>query len=332
MADEIDRKILRALHYSPRASFRLIGEVAGVSEQTAARRYQALRREGVMRVVGLVNPEAQGLARWITRIRCRPDRVTPLADALTRRSDIAYLGLASGGSEIICVIHSPVDAHREDILLRQLPKAASVLDVSIDLLIHQFGTKGNSEWSGYGGHLAPDQVDLLTADRPPAPTPGPHDPPTAEDTPLLDALAEDGRTTHTRLAELTGWSKARVARRVDALESSGVLSYDIDLLPERLGHHLNATLWLRVAPARLHRVGEELAGHDEVAFAGAMSGDHNVMVIVNCRDAQDFYRYLTTRMAAVPGIDAYGVSIRVRRLKQAASLISHGRLIPAGPA
>ena len=331
MIDETDRKILRSLHYHPRASFRLIGEVAGVSEQTAARRYQALRREGVMRVVGLVNPEVHGLARWVTRIRCRPDRVAPLADALTRRPDIAYVGLASGGSEIICMINSPVDSPRDDILLRQLPKAASVLDVSIDLLIHPFGTVGLSEWAGYGGRLTPDQVARLTADRPPAAT-GPFQPPTVEDTPLLDALAEDGRTTHTRLAELTGWSKARVARRLDALESSGSLSYDVDLLPERLGHHLNATLWLRVAPAHLQRVGEELAAHDEVAFAGAMSGDHNIMVVVTCRDAEDFYRYLTTRVAAVPGVDAYSVSIRVRRLKQAASLISHGRLIPPGPA
>ncbi|MCX5257608.1 Lrp/AsnC family transcriptional regulator [Streptomyces canus] len=331
MPDEIDRKILRALHYSPRASFRLIGEVAGVSEQTAARRYQALRRDGVMRVVGLINPEAHGQARWITRIRCRPDRVAPLADALTRRPDIAYVGLASGGSEIICMIHSASDAPRDDVLLRQLPRTASVLDVSIDLLIHTFGTVGLSEWGGYGGHLTPDQVNLLTADRPPAPS-GAHHPPTAEDAPLLDALAEDGRTTHTRLAELTGWSKARVARRLDALESSGALSYDVDLLAERLGHHLNATLWLRVAPAHLHSVGEELAGHDEVAFVGAMSGDHNIMVVATCRDAEDFYRYLTTRVAAVPGIDAYSVSIRVRRLKQAASLISHGRLVPLGPA
>ncbi|WP_053850052.1 Lrp/AsnC family transcriptional regulator [Streptomyces sp. NRRL B-24085] len=331
MFDEIDRKILRALQYRPRASFRLIGEVAGVSEQTAARRYQALRREGVMRVVGLVNPEVHGLARWITRIRCRPDRVTPLADALTRRPDISYVGLASGGSEIVCLIHAPVDAPRDDVLLRQLPKAASVLDVSIDLLLHPFGTVGTSEWSGYGGRLSADQVARLTADPPPTPT-GPVQPPTAEDTPLLDALAEDGRTTHTRLAELTGWSKARVARRLDALESSGALAYDVDLLPERLGHRLNATLWLRMAPAHVHRVGEELAGHDEVAFAGAMSGDHNIMAVANCRDAEDFYRYLTTRVAAVPGIDAYSVSVRVRRLKQAASLIAGGRLIPPAPA
>ncbi|GAB2601831.1 Lrp/AsnC family transcriptional regulator [Streptomyces capparidis] len=331
MADEVDRTILRALQCAPRAPFRLIGEVAGVSEQTAARRYHALRRNGVMRVVGLVNPAVHGKAQWVARIRCRPDRVGPLADALTRRPDIAYAGLASGGSEIICTIRSPVEAQGDDLLLRQLPRSASVLDMSIDLLIHPFGNAGTSNWTGYGGHLTPEQARLLTGDRPPAPD-GPLTPPTGDDAPLLDALAEDGRATHTRLAELTGWSKARVARRLNALEAAGTLTYDVDLLPERLGHHLNATLWLRVAPARLQDAGEELARHDEVAFAGATTGDHNVMAVVVCRDAADFYRYLTTRVAAVPGIDAYRVSIRVRRLKQAASLISHGRLVHPAPA
>lgn len=326
MTDEVDGKILRALQCAPRASFRLIGEVAGVSEQTAARRFYALRRAGVMRVVGLVDPAGYGEARWVARIRCRPDRVGPLADALARRPDIAYAGLVSGGSEIVCVISAPVHVPRDDILLRQLPKSASVLDMSIDLLIHPFGASGRSDWTGYGGHLTPDQIRLLVGDRLPAPA-GPPVPLTDEDTPLLDALAEDGRATHTQLADVTGWSKARVARRLDALESSGTLTYEVDLLSERLGHQLNAILWLRVAPAHLERVGEELAGHDEVAFAGAISGEANVIAIVICRDAEDFYRYLTTRVAAVPGIDGYAVSIRVRRLKQAGSLVSHGRLV-----
>ena len=325
MVDDVDRKILRALQCAPRASFRLIGEVAGVSEQTVARRYHALRRDGVMRVAGLVNPAVYGESRWVARIRCRPDRVGPLADVLTRRPDITYVGLDSGGSEIICVIQSPVEA-RDDMLLRQLPRSASVLDVSIDLLLHPFGTPGTRHWTGYGVHLTPEQERRLAGEQPAAPA-GPLAAPTDEDAPLLDALAEDGRTTHTQLAALTGWSTARVARRLDALETSGTLVYDVDVLPERLGHHLAATLWLRVAPASLERVGEELAGHAEVAFAGAIGGEYNVMAAAVCRDAEDFYRYLTTRVAAVPGIDAYAVSIRVRRLKAGASLISQGRLV-----
>ncbi|MGW1674541.1 Lrp/AsnC family transcriptional regulator [Streptomyces sp. NPDC002324] len=331
MMDESDRKILRALQCAPRASFRRIGEVIGVSEQTAARRYRALRRSGVMRVVGTVNPAVHGQAQWVARIRCRPDRVGALADALVRRPDIAHVHLASGGSEIVCLIRSPFDTGRDDILLRQLPRSAAVLDVSIDLLLHPFGDPVSAVWTGYGGHLTPEQVRHLMCDRPPSLV-GSLLPAAEEDAPLLDALAQDGRTNHTQLAELTGWSKTRVARRLEALETSGTLSYAVDLLPERLGYYLNATLWLRVTPAHLQRVGEEFTRHDEVGFAGAISGDHNVMVIVICRDAGDFYRYLTTRVAAVTGIDAYAVSIRVRRLKQAASLIAHGRLIQPTPA
>ncbi|MZD06260.1 AsnC family transcriptional regulator [Streptomyces sp. SID5785] len=327
MPDAVDRAILRTLQLAPRAPFRLIGEIAGVSEQTAARRYQALRRAGVLRVIGLVDPAVYGDARWVARIRCRPDRVDPLARALAQRPDIAYAALASGGSEIICVISAPVHAPREDILLRQLPRASAVLDVTIDLMLHPFGDQGlPGDWTGYGDPLDAAQLRLLDPHRPPVPK-GPPLPTTDADAPLLAALAEDGRVTQARLAEVTGWSPARVARRLVALERSGTLFYDVDLLPEPLGHRLNATLWLRVPPAELERVGLALARHDEVAFAAAVSGTHNIMASIACRDAEDFYRYLTTRVAAIGGIDAYSVSIRVRRLKQAASLITHGRLV-----
>lgn len=322
MVDDVDRKILRALQYAPRASFRQVGEVVGVSEQTVARRYHALRRDGVVRVVGMLNPVLHGEAEWVARIRCRPDRTGPLADSLARRPDIAFANLASGGSEIICVIHAPVEAARDDTLLRQLPRSSAVLDVTIHLLLHSFGTAG---WTGYSAEFPASQARALRSDQPQVA--GPLLPPNAEDTPLLHALADDGRATHTRLAEVTGWSKTRVAHRLAALETSGTLRYHVDLLPDGLGYPFDATLWLRVAPAHLARVGEELASHDEVAIAAATSGDHNLLVVAICRDTADFYRYLTTKVAAVPGIDAYGVSIRVRRLKQAASVISRGRLV-----
>jgi DNA-binding Lrp family transcriptional regulator len=327
MLDIVDRKILRALQCAPRLPFRRIGEVAGVSEQTAARRYQALRRSGTLRVLGLVNPRVYGSAQWVARVRCRPDRAGPLADALARRPDISYAHLASGGSEIFCVIRSPLDTARDDALFRQLPKSASVLDVSIDLLLHEYGAPGTAEWTGYGESLDAEQVRLLTAERPP-PAAAPPPPPAEEDAPLLDALAEDGRTTHTRLADRTGWSSARVARRLEALESSGTLEYEVELLPEHLGYPLNATVWLRVAPAHLERVGEEFARHEEVPFVGAVTGEYNLLVSVVTRDPDDFYRYLTTRVAATSGIDGYSVSMRARPLKKAASLISRGRLVP----
>lgn len=323
--DDLDSRIIHGLYCAPRYSFRRLGEVIGVSEQTVARRYNALRRGGVLRVVGLRSPAAHGQAEWIARLRCRPDAVGPVADSLARRPEVGYASIASGGSEIICLIRSAARTGRDDVLLRQLPKAASILDMSVDLLIHPFSPPGTVGWAGGKPSLTDEQVRHLTAERP-APA-GPPLAPTDEDRPLFEALAEDGRASHTRLAEATGWSAARVARRLEALEATGSLTYGIDILAERLGYELNAILWLQVDLPGLHRIGEELARHDECAFVSATSGKHNLMAVVICRDTPAFYGYLSGRLAGIEGIRGYEISIHARRLKQSVSLIHHGRLV-----
>lgn len=330
MTDAMDEKILHALQLGPRTPFRRIGEVLGVSEQTVARRYQSLRRAGALRVVGLINPAVQGEAQWVARIRCHPDRVEPLADALTRRPDVSYAHLASGGTEIICLVRSPVAAERDDILLRRLPRATAVMDIAVDLVIHRFGEPATVDWTGYGTRLEPEPAALLIAHRPAAPT-GPPPAPTAEDAPLLAALAEDGRATYTVLAARTGWSTARVTRRLAALEAAGTLIFEVETLPAPLGYRLDATLWLRVPPRALTTVGERIAAHEEVAFAGAITGNHNLMAVVICRDTDDLYRYLGERLAELTEIEAYAISMHVRRLKQAALRVVGGRLVRTSP-
>lgn len=341
MVDPVDTRILHALQIAPRAPFRLISEVAGVSEQTVARRFQALRRRGVVRVMGLVNPAVHGQAAWVARITCRPDRVDAIAEALTRRTDVSYAHLASGGPEIVCTLNAPIaEANGPDLLPRRLQRSSGVLGVDMSLLLHSFSADW-AHWTGFGPPLSEEAVALLTAHDPrpePRPRPSPLPPgragsrpsplpPKEEDAPLLAALAEDGRASYARLAQLTGWSTNRVARRLETLEEAGTLYYDVDLLSQRLGWNLQATLWLRTSPARLHEAGSALVRHPEVAFAGALAGEHNLMAIVICADVQDFYRFLTTSLAAITGIDSYTVSIRVRQLKQAASLINQGRLV-----
>lgn len=124
----------------------------------------------------------------------------------------------------------------------------------------------------------------------------------------------------------------RPASRIAALEACGALIYDVDVLPERLGHQLSAMLWLTVAPGDLHRGGELIAAHDRIAFAGAVSGTKNLMAIAICRDTDDLYRYLSEQLGQNEAILGYEVNIRTRRLKQHGSLVAHGRLINPRPA
>jgi DNA-binding Lrp family transcriptional regulator len=327
MADPLDGQIIHALQLSPRVSFRKIATVLGVTEQTVARRYHRLRRDGVVRVVGLQNPWADDDAHWVCRIHAKPDRIPQLADALVRRPDVSHANVLSGWTDLVCVIRAPLGENREDLLLQRLPRTTSVIDFHIDLVLHTFGDAATMPWTGYGHKLNGEQVEQILGERPDPASIAEPSSPTAEDRPMLDALAEDGRAPHSRLAERTGWSVARVHRRIATLEASGALLYDVDLLPERLGYQLSAMLWLTVAPRHAHSVGERIAAHDRIAFAAAISGTKNLLAIAIFRDVHDLYAYLTDHLGAIEDILGYEISIRTQRLKQSGSVIASGRLI-----
>ena len=329
MIEPLDARILHALQISPRGSFRRIGEVVDIPEQTVARRYRKMRRDGIMRVVALVNPQLYGECQWIVRVHAKPDDLPRLAEALVRRPEVTHANVLSGWTELVCVVRAPL-AESNDGLLQRLPRTSAVLGMDVDLILHEFGGPAGSVWTGYGHTLRADQVAALQKCSDDGESVGHPVTPTEDDQPLVSALAEDGRVPHARLAELTGWSAARVKRRLAALESSATLTYDLELLPERLGFPVHAMVWITTPARHLARIAEQIAEHDEVASVVAISGRHNLVAVVICRDVEQLYGYLAERLATIDHIQAYDVSIRTKRLKQTASLIAHGRLIHAG--
>ncbi len=329
MLDALDSQILHALHVVPRAPFRVIGEAVGASEQTVARRYRAMRRSGTMRVVGLVNPAVHGLTASIVRITLRPDRIDALAEAVTRLPEISFANVSFGGSEIVCSMEAPHDGRVPDVL-RQLGCSPGVLDVTTRMVLHAYSPPG-ADWARLGPSLPEEAVALLLERHPRQEPKGPPAELREEDGALLAVLAEDGRASQATLAEGTGWTTGRIARRMEALERSGTLLYDVDLVPERLGYPFSAALWMRTSPGRLHETGTAVAALPRVVFAAATSGDQNLMAIVMCTDVADFYGFLSRGLATVPGVTDYTVSVRLRALKQAASLVHRGRLVPPLP-
>ncbi|ASY35249.1 MULTISPECIES: Lrp/AsnC family transcriptional regulator [unclassified Streptomyces] len=330
MADTLDSHILHALHVAPRAPFRLVGEVVGASEQTVARRFRAMRRAGTVRVVGLVNPAVHGLATSVVRISLRPDRLDALAEAVTRLPEVSFANITFGGSEIVCSLETPHDGRVSDVL-RRLARFPGVLGVDARMMLHPYSPPG-ADW-GHLGPSLPEEAVARLRERHPRPVPvGPPVEPRPEDAPLLAVLAEDGRASQATLAERTGWTPGRIARRIETLERAGTLFYDVDLVPERLGYPFSAALWLRTTPALLDETGTAVAALPRIVFAAATSGEQNLMAIAMCTDAADFYDFLSRSLARVPGITGYSVSVRLSTLKQAASLVHRGRLVAPAPA
>ncbi|MGI8879957.1 MAG: Lrp/AsnC family transcriptional regulator [Jatrophihabitans sp.] len=330
ITDRTDLQIVQCLQISPRVAFRRVGEVLGVSEQTVARRYRRLRTQGAMRVVGLVNPDRLGETSWQVRIQCRPDATAAIGSALARRDDVSWVALASGGSEIVAVLRSRSQQQRDELLLQQLPRTAQVLSISAFATLHIFRGASSDDWRIDATLLTARQRTAIGATRR-VPRVEP-EPLRADDEPMIEVLARDGRATVAQLADATGWTEAKAGRRLDVLESSGTVFLDVDLAADLFGYPISAYLWLTVPPAAIDSVGRRLAKHPQVAFAAAVTGPASLVATVLCRDADDLYRYLSGDIGKIEGIGHVEVSPTVRRIKQAGSLLDGQRLSPPAPA
>ncbi|MYS71980.1 AsnC family transcriptional regulator, partial [Streptomyces sp. SID5926] len=183
--DELDLRVLDALEVNGRASFSRIGAVLGVSDQTVARRYRRLCAEGGLRVVAVRDAERLGQDYWTLRLRCVPDSAPAIADALAKRPDTNWIGLAAGGTEIIFGTRPRSPGDRDDLLLGKLPRTPSVLEIHAHQILHRF-YGGPSGWLRKFGVLSADQVAALRPETGPPPAgPARIDP---EDEPLLDVL------------------------------------------------------------------------------------------------------------------------------------------------
>jgi DNA-binding Lrp family transcriptional regulator len=143
------------------------------------------------------------------------------------------------------------------------------------------------------------------------------------------ALAQDGRVPVVRLAEITGWTPARVNRRLEELVRAGLLYFDADLALPAFGFRSTALLWMTVGPAELEATGRRLAEHDVVTFASATTGSTNLMISVACRDNNDLYRYVTDDLGSIAALRQLEVTPVLRRLKQGGSMMVGDRLAPA---
>jgi DNA-binding Lrp family transcriptional regulator len=313
--DVVDRRLIQALHADGRAPFNRIGEVIGVSDQTAARRYRRLRAAGVINVIGQTDPWQTGESRWGLRIQAAPDAAVAVAEALAARPDTAWVQLVSGGSEINCVVQTQDALQRDQLLLHKLPRTSRVIGFSAHAVLHQyFG--GDGEF--------PPLVDELDADQLAALAPEPAYPDaavalTSGDLPLIIALRRDGRATYAELAAATGWSETTCRRRLNELRGRGELYFDVDVNPAALGFGCEAVVWLSVPPAHLAEVGEAMAAHPEAAAVLATTGPTNLFAAVVCRDLPALYDYINVRLGALPAIQHLEVNPVIRGLKGAGS-------------
>src|ERR1700727_2177019 len=201
--DELDRQVLQALQLDGRASFRLIGQVLGVSENTVARRYRNLCTLG-LRTVARAVPARLGHTEWIMRIQVTPDAATSLAQSLAQLPETGYVSIGGAGTEIHCGITAPATGEDDAPLLPSLHRMNRVTGINGHCLLHVYD--GDPPlWTTKHRPPPPDQHAALAppAHREAEPDAEPADLDEA-DRSLIAALADSARATYPQLAAATG--------------------------------------------------------------------------------------------------------------------------------
>ncbi|WP_369393126.1 Lrp/AsnC family transcriptional regulator [Streptomyces sp. CG1] len=310
--DRLDLQLLSALEVDGRASFSRIAAVLGVSDQTIARRYRRLCAQGGLRVVVMRDAQRLGQDQWMLRIRCAPDSALAIGEALARRPDTSWIGLASGGTEVLCLTRPRTAGDHDELLLGKLPRTPNVVEIRALQLLHRFYGGANG-WIRKCAALGDDQIAALRPAGEPVSGPARIEP---EDEPLLAVLERDGRAAYPELQRATGRSESAVKRRLAALRASGAVYVDVEFRSEVAGRPVVATLWITTVPAALHSVGEALAGHEETAWVSATAGPSNLAVTALFRSTAALYAYLSGPLGGLAGVQHVETTPFLRQVKK----------------
>ncbi|GHE04875.1 Lrp/AsnC family transcriptional regulator [Streptomyces alanosinicus] len=300
--NETDSRIAAAMLASPRASWRTVGRVLGVSERTVVRRAAPLFHGGTLRATAVRNPVwFPELIPLALRIRCRPNRISAIAATLARRPDTLWVDVLGGGDEICTILFLDGPDARNALLLRDLPATPAVRSWTSHVLLRVF--PAGFDWSG--GLLSETELTSLRQDLPAAPAPSGLLP---VDHQLIAGLTEDGRASYTDLARRADTTPVTARRRLEALVGGQVLRLATEVDLARLGIRTEALLWITVAPGRLEETGQRLSRHPQVRFASATTGPANLLVAVAAADLDALYHFLSDTVGALTHISTVEVT------------------------
>lgn len=140
----------------------------------------------------------------------------------------------------------------------------------------------------------------------------------ALDKAILADLLMDGRQSQVDLAERVPLSPTAIARRIRALEQSGV----IDGYQARISHKALGLTMMIIVQISLESQSEELLDAFEKAAAAApsivscymMSGQNDYLITVLARDLADFERIHKEELSRLPGIFRLHSSFVLRKV------------------
>jgi Lrp/AsnC family leucine-responsive transcriptional regulator len=141
----------------------------------------------------------------------------------------------------------------------------------------------------------------------------------ALDRAIIAALLEDGRLSQVQLAERIPLSPTAIARRIRALEQSGVIEgYQARIDRKALGLEITVHIFISLqnqTERHLEDFEAAVAGSPSVIRCQMMSGEDDYFLTVLARDLADFERIHKQELSRLPGVTRLRSSFVLRDVK-----------------
>lgn len=262
--DALDRGLLASIIRQPGASYSTWAQENGVSARTIARRYEALHRRGVIRVIGRTLPGFGGRIPWLVRIQGSPQRLGPIAAELAAMSSTRWVRHSLDRGELISGIVTGPRMYED--LLSRLHSSIPPRNIMVYQLLEVWS---HTDSVTYGAE-AIDEVDEK----------------------LLAEYAVNGRITAREIADKVGIDPATVSRHRRHLIDSGILFFEADIHPDALTNFGDFSLWMRVEPGKIDALGKHLCSLHETRFVAATSGEQQIYANVVLPSAADLLAFV----------------------------------------
>lgn len=147
--DGLDREIISLLQYDGRMPYTEIGNKLGISEGAVRRRVKRLTEDGILQIVGIVEPRLMDWnAAGMIGVNVQSGHMEQAAEAIANFHEVTYLFMASGGFDLFVEVFCRDREHFVEFLNQKLQQVPGVIRTETFMILKMY--KMSYRWGQAG--------------------------------------------------------------------------------------------------------------------------------------------------------------------------------------
>lgn len=309
--DELDQKILNEFQRQGFQNSRTLSPLLGVGERAVFRRINAMRREGIIKIIALPDFVLFGYEAWAKiGIKVKPRSLSYVADQLSKNPLIYFVAYAYGTFDIIIAVHFYDINSLTWFINSELTKIKGILSTETMVLTsprkyYNFswptplfkktknGWEHNLDASTNRNHYEIDEVDRR----------------------ILSILMEDGLTRPASIKSRLGIGESTIRKHMKKMSNNGVFKIVVVPNPEVLKHAVWATMGITINNRLAHEVLDSIVKHPEVYLASVAIGRFNLVIAARFHHMDVINQFVNIKLPAIEGISYVETFVHNKPLK-----------------